>query len=335
MIESYIDTFCSSTDRTAAHFHEWMTASGGFYLHKCAPYTATIFSTHATVMGRCIAGNGLPLYGGLDSFNADELARKFNVVAKHSIEKIAAENHDCFCTVSEITAKECKYLLGKEVDTVTPNGFEDDFVWKGEEFDTKRRQARAQMIEVAEACLGCKFDREPLIVGTSGRYEFKNKGIDVFVEALKKIADEQKDGRQILAYITVPAGNEGARRDLVAHLKNKDNQIDPTLFRHTTHYLSNPDSDPIVGAMRSSRLLCDDSRVKLIFVPSYLQGSDGVFNKSYYELLVGMDVTVFASYYEPWATSARKAWHFRYRQSPLRWPVSVCGSRVRVSTTKA
>ncbi|MDY3979342.1 MAG: alpha-glucan family phosphorylase [Tidjanibacter sp.] len=300
VIESYIDTFCSSTDRTAAHFHEWMTASGGLYLHKCAPYTATIFSTHATVMGRCIAGNGLPLYGGLDSFNADELARKFNVVAKHSIEKIAAENHDCFCTVSEITAKECKYLLGKEVDTVTPNGFEDDFVWKGEEFDTKRRQARAQMIEVAEACLGCKFDREPLIVGTSGRYEFKNKGIDVFVEALKKIANEQKDGRQILAYITVPAGNEGARRDLVAHLKNKDNQIDPTLFRHTTHYLSNPDGDPIVDAMRSSRLLCDDSRVKLIFVPSYLQGSDGVFNKSYYELLVGMDVTVFASYYEPW-----------------------------------
>ena len=300
VIESYIETFCSSIDRTAAHFHEWMTASGGLYLRKNAPYTATLFTTHATVMGRCIAGNGLPLYGNLSQYNADDFARQYNVVAKHSLEKIAAGYHDCFCTVSDITAKECKYLLGNEVGIVTPNGFEDDFVWKGAEFDDKRRQAREVMIRVAEACLGHKFEKEPLIVGTSGRYEFKNKGLDVFMESLKRLAENGQNDREILAYLTVPAGNDGPRKDLIAHLKNADSPIDTNLSPHTTHYLSNPDWDPIMRSMRDSRLLDPSSRVKVIFVPSYLQGDDGIFNKPYYELLAGMDVTVFASYYEPW-----------------------------------
>ena len=107
-----------------AHFHEWMSAAGGLYLRKYAPYVATVFTTHATVMGRCIAGNRLPLYNDLSKFNADELARQFNVTAKHSIEKTAAENHDAFLTVSDITANECKFLLSREPNGITPNGFE-------------------------------------------------------------------------------------------------------------------------------------------------------------------------------------------------------------------
>ncbi len=302
VIESYMENFCASTDRTVAHFHEWMTSSGGLYLRKMAPYTATVFTTHATVMGRSLAGNGLPLYGSLSQINADEYARKFNVVAKHSLEKTAARFHDCFCTVSDITAKECRYMLGHEVNVVTPNGFEDDFVWKDEEFDNKRKEARKAMITVAEACLGHKFEKEPLIVGTSGRYEFKNKGLDVFVESLKRVAESSESlGREVLVYITVPAGNNGPRRDLAAHLADpKNNPIDPAQFRHTTHYLSYPEGDPIVRAMQGSRLLDPESKVKVIFVPSYLQGQDGIFGKQYYELLIGMDVTVFASYYEPW-----------------------------------
>ena len=301
VIESYMENFCATTDRTVAHFHEWMTASGGLYLRKKAPYTATVFTTHATVMGRCIAGNGMPLYGTLSQVNADDYARKFNVVAKHSLEKTAASFHDCFCTVSDITGKECRYMLGRDVNVVTPNGFEDDFVWKGEEFEAKRKEARKAMIEVAEACLDHKFAKEPLIVGTSGRYEFKNKGLDVFVESLKRVAESSEAlGREVLVYITVPAGNNGPRRDLAAHLADKNSPIDPAQFRHTTHYLSYPEGDPIVRAMQNSKLLDPESRVKVIFVPSYLQGADGIFNKHYYELLVGMDLTVFASYYEPW-----------------------------------
>ena len=300
VIESYVDNFCTSTDKVVAHFHEWMTSSGGLYLRKHSPYVASCFTTHATVMGRCLAGNGFPLYGDLERFNADDKARQFNVVAKHSLEKIAAAYHDAFLTVSDITARECKYLLGREVDMVTPNGFEDDFVWKDKEFDSKRKEARKLMIEVAEACLGTKFEKEPLIVGTSGRYEFKNKGIDLFVESLKKVAENDELKRDVLAYITVPAGNNGPRKDLQAHLADKSNAIDGGVFKYTTHYLADQNWDPVVRAMNGSVLLSENPKVKVIFVPSYLNGNDGIFNKHYYELLVGMDATVFASYYEPW-----------------------------------
>ncbi len=299
VIESYVTTFCKPTDTVAAHFHEWMTSSGGLYLRKNAPRVATVFTTHATVMGRSLAGNGFPLYGDLESFNADEMARRFNVVAKHSLEKTAAQFSDAFLTVSDITAGECKYLLGREVDLVTPNGFEDDFVWKGPEFDARRTAARAAMIGVAEALWDHKYEREPLIVGTSGRYEFKNKGLDVFLESLKTLAAEKSD-REILAYITVPAGNDGPRRDLAAHLADPTQPIDGSMLKYSTHYLTNQEWDPIVRSVSESVLLDPAGRVKIVFVPTYLNGADGIFDMHYYELLAGMDLTVYASYYEPW-----------------------------------
>ncbi len=300
VIASYVDTFCTATEKVAAHFHEWMTAAGGLYLRRNAPYVATLFTTHATVMGRCIAGNRLPLYNDLTKFNADELARQFNVVAKHSIEKMAATYHDAFLTVSDITANECKYLLNREVDCVTPNGFENDFVWQGAEYDAKRAAARKSMIEVAEACLGTKFATDPLIVGTSGRYEFRNKGLDVFVESLKTLAASRQLDRDVLVYITVPAGNRGPRPDLQAHLADPSKPIDGSRYKYSTHQLEYPDTDPIVHALNGSVLTTDDSKVKVIFVPTYLNRNDGIFGKDYYELLVGMDLTVFPSYYEPW-----------------------------------
>ncbi|MDD3107978.1 MAG: alpha-glucan family phosphorylase [Alistipes sp.] len=301
VIESYVAYFCVPTDRVVSQFHEWMTASGGLYLQKYSPYVATIFTTHATVMGRCIAGNGLPLYSEMPRMNADELARRFNVVAKHSLEKIAANSFDCFATVSDLTGRECRYLLGKEVDLVTPNGFEDDIVWPEPEFSTKRQTARKLMIEVAEACLGFQYEEEPLIVGTSGRYEFKNKGIDVFVDALLKMAEERSTmDRKVLAYITVPAGNNGPRKDLQAHLQDAAQPLDGNVLRNTTHYLSAPEWDPVINRIKNSPLMDPQCPVQLIFVPSYLNGNDGIFNMPYYDLLCGMDVTVFPSYYEPW-----------------------------------
>ena len=84
-IESFCRTFCAPDERPAAHFHEWMTASGGLYLRRFAPRIATLFTTHATVLGRCIAGNGLELYGPLATLDPNDMARRFSVVAKNSI----------------------------------------------------------------------------------------------------------------------------------------------------------------------------------------------------------------------------------------------------------
>ena len=300
VVASYVETFCKSADRVAAHFHEWMTAAGGLYLRRESPYVATLFTTHATVLGRSIAGNGMALYKDLTTFNADDLARRFGVTAKHSIEKKAAANSDVFLTVSGITAVECRYLLGHEADAVTPNGFEDDFVWQGDDYRVKREEARTALIAVAEACLGRKLQDDPLIVGTSGRYEFRNKGLDVLLEGMKRLAGLERLDREVVLYVMVPAANRGARADLQKHLQDPSQPIDGSQWPWATHYLENMQWDPIVRAIDGSPLADPASKVHVIFVPSYLDDRDGIFDKSYYELLVGMDLTLFPSYYEPW-----------------------------------
>lgn len=301
VIESYVKHYNQPGKHAAAHFHEWMTASGGLYLRKERPSIATAFTTHATVVGRAIAGNGLPLYSGLDTFNGDEMARQFGVMAKHSIEKAAAHGMDAFSTVSEITKRECKALLDAEVSTVTPNGFENGFVWQGDEFKQKRQEGRDELIRVAEATLGLKLQNDPLIVSIGGRYEFKNKGIDEFIDSLGELNNNDQLQRDILAYIMVPCWNHGPRRDLQGVLTGeKECCMDYAGSLNATHYLGDPDNDPVVNHLRNRGLLGHGNRVHVVFVPSYLNGDDGIFNKTYYELLVAMDVTVFPSYYEPW-----------------------------------
>ena len=299
VISSFVEHFGAQTKKVVAHLHEWMAAAAALYLRDNAPYVATVFSTHATVMGRCIAGNRLPLYNDLHKFNADELARQFNVMAKHSLEKSAATYADAFLTVSDITANECKYLLGREVTRVTPNGFENDFVPEAKELAKKREVARKKIIEVATATWDYNFQPDTLIVGTSGRYEYRNKGIDVFLESLKQLAASNIN-RDVLAVIAVPAANMGARQDLAKHLEDKAQPIDPAQKRYLSHQLEYEAWDQVAQSVEGSILSTSASRVKVLFVPTYLNGKDGIFNMPYYDVLAGMDLTVFASYYEPW-----------------------------------
>ncbi|MEG0656128.1 MAG: DUF3417 domain-containing protein, partial [Mucinivorans sp.] len=299
VVESFSQFYTKANDKILAHFHEWMTCSGALYLRKHSPHIATLFTTHATVMGRCIAGNGLPLYERMDSYNADELANQFGVVAKHSLEKQAAHNCDAFTTVSELTAHECQAMLGQQVSTVTANGFENSFVFQGQDYIDKRAQARDTLISVAEAALGEDFQADPLIVAISGRYEFKNKGIDEFIDSLDSL-QQIGTARPILAYIMVPCWNHGPRRDLQLKLADGTSQVEARNIANTTHYLGDQDGDPVIGRLRYRGLLDARGSVRVMFVPCYLNGDDGIFNKSYYELLVGADVTVFPSYYEPW-----------------------------------
>ena len=111
-------------------------------------------------------------------------------------------------------------FAGARVDVVTPNGFEDDFVWQDDDYRIKREEARAALIAVAEACLGRKLQDNPLIVGTSGRYEFRNKGLDVLLEGMKRLAGLERLDREVVLYVMVPAANRGARADLQKHLQD-------------------------------------------------------------------------------------------------------------------
>jgi phosphorylase/glycogen(starch) synthase len=176
-IESFRNFYLEYDDKIIAQFHEWMTGLGILYLDENVPRVATIFTTHATVLGRALAGNNRPLYGNLNKFNAVQVAREFSIIAKQSLEKTSAIAADAFTTVSEITSQECIQFFEKEVDVVTPNGFEDSFIPSGDAFDQKRRAARKKFLDVASALSGAKVSENALLVATSGRYEFRNKGI--------------------------------------------------------------------------------------------------------------------------------------------------------------
>ncbi len=300
VIESFVSANCRPEHKVVAQFHEWMTCSGVLYLKKATPSIATVFTTHATVLGRSIAGNGLNLYSDISSFNPDEMSHRFGVRAKHSIEAAAANNCDCFTTVSAITSEECKALLGKAADVITPNGFEENMVWDKAMLEVKRREARALFIRIAETAFGKKYDKEPFIIGTSGRYEFKNKGLDEYIDSLAALNNDGSLEREVLAYILVPGWNLGPRKDLQAYLAGGQFQADGYVIRNVTHYMGDYDNDAIITHLRNSGLLNSTGKVNVMFVPTYLNGADGIFDKHYYEMLPGFDMTVFPSYYEPW-----------------------------------
>lgn len=301
IIESYYRFFkLTAKQNVVAHFNEWMTTFGAFYIQKNVPAIATLFTTHATSIGRSIAGNNKPLYDYLNEYNGDQMARELNMISKHSTEKTAAHLVDCFTTVSEITGVECEQLLDKVPHIITPNGFEDDFVPKAKEFDKGRKEARLLLKKVAETLLGYAVNDDALFFSTAGRYEFRNKGIDRFIESLKYLSQNTELKKEIIVFIMVPAHIAGPRADLLEALANST-PIADCWNRYTTHNLHDNYNDHVLSSIHWYHFTNQQSqKVKVIFVPSYLDGKDGIFNKSYYDMLIGMDLSVFPSYYEPW-----------------------------------
>ena len=302
VVESFYRFYLDDTSNVIYHCNEWMTGLGLLYVRKHLPQVATVFTTHATSIGRSIAGNGKPLYDYLPAYNGDQMASELNMQSKHSIEKKTAMNADCFTTVSDITAIECAQLLDKPVDVVLPNGFEDDFVPTGARFTASRRNARKQLLRMANALTGKTFPDDTLIVSTSGRYEFRNKGIDVFIESVSRLRGHDLGGRKVLALIEVPGWVCCPREDLQQRMQSTETSFDTPLEKpYITHWLHNQDVDQVTTM--SGNLGFDnvaDQQVTLIFVPSYLVGNDGILNMPYYDLIAGNDLTVYPSYYEPW-----------------------------------
>lgn len=281
-----------------AHFDEWTTGMGLLYVKHVLPQVATVFTTHATSIGRSICGNNKPLYDYLKGYNGDQMAGELNMQSKHSLEKAAAHNADSFTTVSEITATECEQLLDKRPHVVTPNGFEQNFVPAKSKFAQARQSAREVLLNVASSLTGNKLPDDTFIIATSGRCEYRNKGIDVFLDSMIKLS-QANNSRKILAYVMVPAWVKEPRADLAkaVTLKRKSQLDDPVI----THWLNNMDYDPIISRIHGLNITNDkNSNVTIIYVPCYLNGNDGIFNLSYYDLVIGMDATVFPSYYEPW-----------------------------------
>ncbi|MBR4898291.1 MAG: glycosyltransferase [Prevotella sp.] len=294
------------------HANEWMCGLGALYINNKVPQIGTIFTTHATSIGRSIAGNQKPLYDYLFAYNGDQMADELNMQSKHSIEKQTAWNVDCFTTVSDITANECVELLDKPVDVVLPNGFDDSFVPKAQAFSRKRKLARRKMLEVANALLGENLEDDTIIVSTSGRYEFRNKGIDVFIEAMNRLLRDRDLKKKVLAFIEVPGWVGEPRQDLQERLANNNKQSTPLEVPMVTHWLHNMGHDNVLNMMKFYDMHNrPEDNVKVIFLPCYLDGKDGILNLTYYDMVLGNDLCIYPSYYEPWGYTPLEAIAFK------------------------
>lgn len=302
VVESYFHFYLHKKFKNIIYqAHEWMTGLGALYIKKHVPQVATIFTTHATSIGRSIAGNNKPLYTYLNAYNGNQMAQELNMEAKHSIERQTAHNVDCFTTVSDVTARECEELLDRKCDVVLMNGFENDFVPKASAFTTARKKARLILLNVANTLMGTSLGDDTLIVATSGRYEFKNKGIDIYLDALNRLAWDPNLKRDVLAFVEVPAWSAGPREDLQQRLETGMQYNSPLENPFITHNLHQWDGDRVTETLRWFNMYNQpESKVKVIFVPCYLDGNDGIFNMHYYDLLIGNDLSVYPSYYEPW-----------------------------------
>lgn len=313
VVESFYNFYLDKSKKVIYHGNEWMTGLGLLYINSKLPNIATLFTTHATSIGRSIAGNNKPLYDYLFAYNGDQMACELNMQSKHSIEKQTAMNVDCFTTVSEITANECKELMEKPVDFVLPNGFENDFVPKGAQFTRKRNAARKRIFEVANALLGVDFDdQNTLVISTSGRYEFRNKGVDVYIEAMNRLQRDNRLNKKILAFIEVPGWVGEPRQDLIDRLNSGHKFDTPLHVPMITHWLHNMSHDNVLDMMKYLDMQNrKEDNVKLIFLPCYLNGDDGIFNMKYYDLVLGNDMCIYPSYYEPWGYTPLEAIAFK------------------------
>ena len=312
VVESFYHHSLSSKQKVVYHANEWMCGLGALYIKSKLPQIATVFTTHATSIGRSIAGNQKPLYDYLFAYNGDQMAEELNMQSKHSIEKQTAWHVDCFTTVSDITANECKELLDKPVDVVLPNGFDNSFVPKAASFTKKRKAARQKMLQVANALLGENLDDETIIVSTSGRYEFRNKGIDVFVEAMNRLLRDRDLKKKVLAFIVVPGWVGEPRKDLQERLESGKSYDTPLEVPQVTHWLHNMGHDSVLNMMKYYDMHNrHDDNVKVVFLPDYLDGRDGIMNLTYYDVVLGNDLCIYPSYYEPWGYTPLEAVAFK------------------------
>lgn len=204
-----------------AQFHEWMSGGGLLYLKHAKANVATVFTTHATMLGRTLVGKNIDLYSIMDKINPEEEAYRYNIQAKHLTEKACATNADCFTTVSEITGIEARHFLGKKPDVLLPNGLNIDIFPTFEDASIKHKFLKQKILDFLMYYFFpyYSFDIDnTLLYFLAGRYEFRTKGIDVLLKSLSRLNQkliEEKSEKTIVVLILVPGFAEGIKSELI------------------------------------------------------------------------------------------------------------------------
>lgn len=221
-------------DKTILHVHEWMTGFAVLELKRRNSKISTVFTTHATILGRSFSSSQQNFYVSLGNFNPEDKARELGINAKFSAERATANNCDIFTTVSEITAHESEIILGRKPEVLVLNGLDMGLFPSMEGASIKHVTSREFLREMISYTFFpyYEFDlSKNIMFFLAGRYEFENKGIDIFIQALGRLNDKLKEmnsERTITVFFFMAMGNLGVKMQL---LENK------SYYRHISNFV--------------------------------------------------------------------------------------------------
>jgi len=256
--------------RIVAHFHEWMAGTGLLFLRNMGSAIRTVFTTHATMLGRAIAGSGENLYEMLDTMDPVKEAYRHGVQAKHLTETACARHCNAFTTVSEITGLEAEKLLGRKPDILLLNGLDVSRFPTFEETSIKHLTCREKIRNFLTYYFFPHYlfplDHN-LIFFITGRYEFKNKGIDLTIKALARLnelmrKEQGNEQRTVTVFFWIPMAHAGVKVEL---LENKN------YYHHLTNYLQF-NADNILKKVLYDFLSQKDMKGETLFTKEFLQG---------------------------------------------------------------
>jgi glycogen phosphorylase/synthase len=299
IIETLAPSIFAKQQQIVAHFHEWLCGAGSLYLKKQCPNIATVFTTHATVLGRSLASDGKLIYSLPANFNANAEAKKYNVFSKYSLERAAAKEVDCFTTVSNITADEANMILGKYPDKIILNGL--DIERKQQlVYVAKIAETRSKLRTIASKIIGKTLPDNTCLLLTSGRYEFHNKGYDVLLKSLAQLENSLPNDAPPIVVFFLIAVNWHTKEDSLIDTVLPDNSEQKFSQGIATHKIWNPINDNVLKLCEELNLKQPERKIHIVYCDAYLSGNDGVFDILYEQILAACDLSIFPSYYEPW-----------------------------------
>ncbi|MCF2494630.1 glycosyltransferase [Dyadobacter chenhuakuii] len=175
-----------------AHFHEWMSAAALAELARQQVRIATVFTTHATSLGRYLASNEDQYFCKIPTYNWQQKAREYGIEAQAQLERNAAKYANVLVTNSESTAAECEVFLGRKPDSIVHSGIHRK-PGVGYEVFEWHLQNRQKIDAFVKALFSPSYQLrsdKTLYFFTSGRYEFYNKGFDVTLQAIARLNEE-------------------------------------------------------------------------------------------------------------------------------------------------
>jgi glycogen synthase len=224
-----------------AHCHEWLSGFTALYLRSRQPHVGTVFTTHATMLGRTMCARGQDLYGTLGTFDPEARARQLGVADKFTMERACALHSHVFTTVSKITALEAEHLLGRKADVLTLNGLDDSKFPTFEEASVLHQKNREKIRDFLEFYFFSHytFDMDQtLIMFITGRNEFRNKGIDVLIDALgrlnRRLAEEESK-KTVVVFFWIPNEVHGIKTELLEE-KGVFNHIKQYVEENTSEF---------------------------------------------------------------------------------------------------